>query len=351
MSSESPVEILKAQVKEVHELWQQEVVKRQLLEAEVAELRASANGMQSGKAKLEILKRRVKTTDTLLGYLKSKARIMAIPRYAHMSCGIKQKEGVGLVDRQGVPMAEWGSAASKICASITTALDHELVCDVDNNREGPMERGDDEYVEHIAMTVMQITEVMEIVLKRALVAESEMGLERERSRSSQEEVRKKALQISSMWRRVEEMEQVAKGTSGMLKQMQEKLEAMETETSQQRQRASDNEQELSRVRHDFGVLRISVDNLIKARETIHLLEKRIHEVEMLSERLTERVLSLESGKRQQEMEIKKLLVENSKLRGALDLKETELSAIGEQVRLISMTPNRQDINLQYSFEF
>jgi hypothetical protein len=46
MSSESPVEILKAQVKEVHELWQQEVVKRQLLEAEVAELRASANGMQ-----------------------------------------------------------------------------------------------------------------------------------------------------------------------------------------------------------------------------------------------------------------------------------------------------------------
>jgi hypothetical protein len=142
----------------------------------------------SGKAKLEILKRRVKTTDTLLGYLKSKARIMAIPRYAHMSCGIKQKEGVGLVDRQGVPMAEWGSAASKICASITTALDHELVCDVDNNREGPMERGDDEYVEHIAMTVMQITEVMEIVLKRALVAESEMGLERERSRSSQEEV-------------------------------------------------------------------------------------------------------------------------------------------------------------------
>jgi hypothetical protein len=39
------------------------------------------------------------------------------------------------------------------------------------------------------MTVMQITEVMEIVLKRALVAESEMGLERERSQSSQEEVR------------------------------------------------------------------------------------------------------------------------------------------------------------------
>jgi hypothetical protein len=51
------------------------------------------------------------------------------------------------------------------------------------------------------------------------------------------------------------------------------------------------------------------------------------------------------------MEIKTLLVENNKLRGALDLKETELSAIGEQVRLISMTPNRQDINLQYSFEF
>jgi hypothetical protein len=63
------------------------------------------------------------------------------------------------------------------------------------------------------------------------------------------------------------------------------------------------------------------------------------------------VLCLESGKRQQEMQIKTLLMENNKLRGALDLKETELSAIGEQVRLISMTPNRQDINLQYSFEF
>ena len=131
---------------------------------------------------------------------------------------------------------------------------------------------------------MHVTDIMELLLKRAIIAETDMDNEREKAKASQAEVKYKALQLEGMWTRVQEMEKVAIGTSSVLKEMQVKLEDMEHETSRQRQRAAENEQELSKVRHDFGMLRSSIENLVTARETIVTLEKRVQEMEGISER-------------------------------------------------------------------
>jgi chromosome segregation ATPase len=222
----------------------------------------------------------VKTADTLLSYLKSKARIMAIPRFAHTSCGIRHQEGVGFVDKKGIPITEWKknmrppSIEHESFASDTPlGLQHETD-----------ELAESEYIERIARSVMHVSDIMELLLKRAIIAETDVDKEREKVKASQAEVRLKALQLEGMWTRVQEMERVAIGTTTVLKEMQVKLEDMEHETSRQRQRAAENEQELSKVRHDFGMLKSSIENLVTARETIVALEKRVQEMEGISER-------------------------------------------------------------------
>ncbi|KAI5083090.1 hypothetical protein GOP47_0002833 [Adiantum capillus-veneris] len=192
--------------------------------------------------------------------------------------------------------------------------------------------GEGEYIERIARAVMQVTDVMEVLLKRAILAESDMDAEREKTKASQDEVKQKTLQLEGMWNRVQEMEKVAIGTSGVLKEMQSKLEDMEQETCRQRQRAAENEQELSKVRNDFGVLRSRIEGLVTSRETIMTLEKRVQEMEGISERMSAHIMNLEAGKRRKEAEVAEFLAENDSLRAQLDFKEAELAAMRQQVR-------------------
>lgn len=334
-SDEKEVETLRAQLEQLEKLWQKDVLRslarETLLKSELLELKASLCAAESnGKSELDLLRRRVKTADTLLSYLKSKARIMAIPRFAHTSCGIKRQEGVGLVDKRGVPMTQWKNNMKP--AFLEQSFDSESGSKAFEHNS--QELGDGEYIERIARAVMQVTDVMEVLLKRAILAESDMDSERVKTKTSQDEVKQKTLQLESMWSRVQEMEKVAIGTSGVLKEMQLKLEDMEHETSRQRQRAAENEQELSKVRHDFGVLRSSIESLVTSRETIMTLEKRVQEMEGISERMSAHIVNLEAGKRRKEAEVAEFLTENDSLRAQLDLKEAELAAMRQQVRLI-----------------
>lgn len=59
---------------------------------------------------------------------------------------------------------------------------------------------------------------------------------------------------------------------------------MVLETSRQRQRAAENEAELSRVKQDFESLRSYVGTLISARESILSSEKQLQSVEKLFDR-------------------------------------------------------------------
>ncbi|KAH7421999.1 hypothetical protein KP509_13G085500 [Ceratopteris richardii] len=337
VSSGEKVQILRAQIEQLEKLLQRDAMRRlareTLLKSELTELKAALSSAESReKSELDLLRQRVKTADTLLSYLKSKARIMTIPRFAHTSCGIKRLEGVGLVDKRGIPMAQW-KENMKSAFLDQQSFDSENQIGSKVFDQGSQDLVEGEYIERIARIVMQVTDVMEVLLKRAILAEADMDEERQKAKASQEEVNQKNLQLECMWSRVQEMEKVAVGTSSVLKEMQSKLEDMEQETCRQRQRAAENEQELSKVRHDFGVLRSRIESLVTSSErTIMTLEKRVEEMEGISERMSAHIVNLEAGKRKKEAEVAEFLSENDDLRAQLDFKEAELAAMRQQVR-------------------
>ncbi|KAJ4775335.1 polyamine-modulated factor 1-binding protein [Rhynchospora pubera] len=284
-----------------------------------------ATSEEDSKRELEYLQRRVKTIATLLNYLKSKARIIEIPHLAHTSCGIKHEEGIGLVDKKGVPLSDW----SKNFANV----DEENTLRMNSG-------GDGGALDDILKSVHVVTDVMETLVKRVVVAESEAKTEKEKVRLGLEEIKKKTVQIDCMSARVEEMERFAVGTNTLLNEMRGRVEEMVLETSRQRQRAAENEAELSRVKQDFESLRSYVGTLISARESILSSEKQLQSVEKLFDRMMAKNSQLENEKAQKEAEAQKLFEENVRLRAQLDQKEAQLVAMNEQFKFMALNdPN------------
>ncbi|KAG2608516.1 uncharacterized protein LOC120668823 [Panicum virgatum] len=286
------------------------------------------------RRELDHLCRRVKTIATLLAYLKSKARIMAIPHLAHTSCGIRLQEGIGYIDRHGVPLADWpkgaepvacgGSSDDRMAVESSAAPEHgdAVVGDVD--------------VDDILKSIRVVTNVMESLVKRVIVAESEAANEKEKVRMGLEELRRKTLQVETMSAKVEEMEKFAVGTNGMLNEMRQRIEDMVLETTRQRQRAAENEQELSRVKQDFESLRTYVSTLVSVRETLLSSEKQFETMEKLFDRLVAKTNQLETEKAQKEAEVQKVMEENVRLRAMLDKKEAQLQAMSEQCKFMAL---------------
>ena len=232
------------------------------------------------RRELDHLCRRVKTIATLLAYLKSKARIMAIPHLAHTSCGIRLQEGIGYIVRHGVPLADWPKGAESV--SCGGGSDDRMAVESGAAPEhGDAVVGD---VDDILKSIRVVTDVMESLVKRVIVAESEAANEKEKVRMGLEEIRRKTLQVETMSAKVEEMEKFAVGTNGMLNEMRQRVEDMVLETTRQRQRAAENEQELSRVKQDFESLRTYVSTLVSVRETLLSSEKQFETMEKLFDR-------------------------------------------------------------------
>eukprot|EP00252_Welwitschia_mirabilis_P026585 TRINITY_DN8770_c0_g1_i1.p1 TRINITY_DN8770_c0_g1~~TRINITY_DN8770_c0_g1_i1.p1 ORF type:complete len:328 (+),score=87.25 TRINITY_DN8770_c0_g1_i1:504-1487(+) len=327
MSENTEKELRKTHVMEAHDLEQAEIYCRN----------SRLNPLDNKD--IDSLCRRIRTTDCMLSYLKSKARIMCMPGVANRSCGIKYEQGVGYVDRNGTPMADWCNTLCGLSKEADTI--HGQNGTIFNLEKNLLEQTEEEYVEQTAKDVMLVSDAMEVLLKRTIIAEAERTMERKRANETEDLVKRKALQIESMWTRVEEMEEVSKGTRKILKEMQGKLDDMERETSRQRQRATENEQELSRVRHDFEALRSNLENLTGVRESLLSSVKRIEEMEIVLERLTDKATRLESSNKQKEMEIRNLMEVNHKLRASLDTKEAELSASREQCKILILESQRK----------
>ncbi|OAY77851.1 uncharacterized protein LOC109727329 isoform X2 [Ananas comosus] len=268
---------------------------------------------EEAEKELEHLWHRVKAIATLLTYLKSKAKIMAVPHLAHTSCGIKHQQGIGFVDKNGIPLSDWSK-------------------DVDLSQ---FESSDDS-LDGILKSVHLVTDVMESLVKRVIMAETEAASEKEKVKEGVEEIRRKSLQIDTMSARVEEMENFAQGTNSILNEMKQKVEDMVQETSRQRQRAAENEQELRRVKQDFESLRSYVSGLISVRETLLSSEKQIQTIEKLFDRLIAKTTHLENEKEQKEAEVQKLMEENVRLRAQLDKKEAQLLAMSEQCKFMAL---------------
>ncbi|XP_065853293.1 uncharacterized protein [Euphorbia lathyris] len=329
---------LKSQLNETHEVWKQEMGRHQLqvdvLQAKLMEVKACIQGSdEDAKKELDVLWRRVKTTATLLTYLKSKARIMAVPDLAHTSCGIKQLEGVGLVDKEGTPLSSW---SRNVDLSSFESPDDETWIRL-SEQHGSYDEQDEIYIGELLKSVQMVTDVMEALVKRIIMAESETEFEKEKVTLGKEEIRKKAVQIESMSSKLEEMEKFALGTNSILNEMRQRVEDLVDETSRQRQRAAENEQELCRVKRDFESLKSYVSSLISVRETLLSSEKQFQTIERLFERLVAKTTQLEGEKMQKEAEVQKLVEENVRLTSLLDKKEAQLLAMNEQCKVMALS--------------
>ncbi|KAL9393947.1 hypothetical protein Peur_013232 [Populus x canadensis] len=323
-------------VSEPHETWKQEMERRQsqvdVLQVKLMEVKACMQGSEGdAKKELEVLWRRVKTTTTLLTYLKSKARVMAVPDLAHTSCGIKELEGVGLVDRSGTPLSSW----SRNVDLPSFGPDEEAYMRL-GQQQGSYDEQDEAYIGELLKCVQMVSNVMEGLVKRIIIAESETAVEKDKVTLSQEENRRKAIQIENMSSKLEEMERFALGTNVILNEMRQRVEDLVKETSRQRQRAAENEQELCRVKRDFESLKSYVSSLISVRETLLSSERQFQTIERLFERLVAKTTQLEGEKMQKETEVQKLMEENVRLSALLDKKEAQLLAMNEQCKVMAL---------------
>ncbi|OAY60855.1 putative leucine-rich repeat-containing protein DDB_G0290503 isoform X2 [Manihot esculenta] len=329
---------LKSQLNETHEMWKLEMERRQsqvdALQAKLIEVKACIKGSEeNAKKELEVLWRRVKTSATLWTYLKSKARIMAVPDLARTSCGIKELEGVGLVDKNGTPLSSWSRSVD---LSPFDSPDDESWIRL-GEQHGSYDEHDEAYIGELHNSVQMVSDVMESLIKRVILAESETAIEKDKVTLGQEEIRRKVIQIETMSSKLEEMERFALGTNSILNEMRQRVEDLVEETSRQRQRAAENEEELCRVKRDFESLKSYVSSLISVRETLLSSEKQFQTIERLFERLVAKTTQLEGEKMQKEAEVQKLMEENVRLTALLDKKEAQLLAMNEQCKVLALS--------------
>ncbi|KAD7117685.1 hypothetical protein R6Q59_013733 [Mikania micrantha] len=327
-----------SQLTQTQTVWKEDLERGQSqvdeLQTKLAEVssRMQEHG-KDAKKELELLWHRVKTTTTLLTYLESKARIMMIPHLALTSCGIKQSDTEGFIDRSGIPISNWPTNVN--LSNFDSREIETLIAVI--NQHGFLDEQDGSYMGEILNSVQTVTDVMEFLVKRVLVAECETSNAKQKVSSGQEEIKKKAIQIETMSEKLDEMDRFAMGTNSILNEMRQRVEDLVEETSRQRQRAAENEQELTRVKQDFESLKSYVSSLISVRETLVSSEKQFQTIEKLFERLVVKTTQLESEKMQKEAEVQKLMDENMKLSALLDKKEAQLLAMSEQCKVMALS--------------
>ncbi|CAH1421574.1 unnamed protein product [Lactuca virosa] len=291
-------------------LQEQEQEQEQLGEVTNSCIHESTN--KDPKKELEVLWRRVKTTASLLNYLKSKAKItMTNPHFALTT----QSHDITNIDFSNFN-SPW--------IDINTLQEEE-------------EDEDGVYMNEVAKTVEMITQVMESLVERVIMAESETDIEKQKVAISQEEIIKKEIQVEIMSEKLDEMDRFAVDTNCVLNEMRQWVDNLVEETSRQKQRATQNEQELIRVKQDFESLKSYVNSLISVRETLVSSEKQFQTMEKLFERLIAKTTQLESEKKQKEGEVEKLMEENLRLNGVLDQKEAQLLAMNEQCKFMALS--------------
>ncbi|XP_044476043.1 uncharacterized protein LOC123203632 [Mangifera indica] len=306
----------------------------EIFERNLIKLKEGIKGSDGDTEKeLEVLWRRLKTTAKVLTFLKSKARIMAIPDLAQTSCGIKQLEGVGLVDKNGTPLSGW---SRNVDLSSFDGPDEETWIGI-SKQQGSIDEQDGAYTVELLKSVQMVTVVMETLVKRVIMAESETAIEKEKVTLGQEEIRKKAIQIKNMSLKLQEMDCFALGTNGVLNEMRQRVEDLVEETTRQRQQAAENGQELCRVKREFESLKSFVSALISVRETLLSSEKQFQTIERLFERLVAKTTQLEGEKMQKEAEVQKLMEDNLRLTALLDKKEAQLLALNEQCKVMALS--------------
>uniref|UniRef100_A0A1J3F9B0 Uncharacterized protein n=1 Tax=Noccaea caerulescens TaxID=107243 RepID=A0A1J3F9B0_NOCCA len=266
-----------------------------------AKQEVSANlNVEESALETDFLWRRVKTATALLTFLKSKA---TTSDFSQLSLG--------------------------------TALQLQPTC-LPGDGDG-VDEVDGTYVTEMLNHVETVTGVMESLARRAVIAESEAAIQKGKFMLSQEEIQRKVGEIDNISIRLEAMEKFALKSTSTLGEFRQRVDDLVQETSRQKQRAAENEHELSRVRRDFESLKSYVTSLIAVRETLVSSEKQFQTIERLFERLVAKTTQLESEKVQKEAEVQKLMEENVRLTALVDKKEAQLLAMTEQCKMMALS--------------
>lgn len=177
----------------------------------------------------------------------------------------------------------------------------------------------------LAATVTEVTGVMGSLLRRATSAERTVKEVKGQLEACQVAAQERAREMGEMWEKVAAMEKSARATGSQLQEMQNRLSELSKETKMQRQRAVENEVEIASVRSQVSELRGGMEQLATSQETISVLENQLREMGRTATGLSVRLDSLESLKD----------LETASLQSELDVKEAELMAMGDQLRLLA----------------
>ncbi|KAF8049169.1 hypothetical protein N665_2280s0001 [Sinapis alba] len=279
------------------------------LEAELLDVKAylELGSEEDARKELGVLSSRVRTTAIMLRYLRSKARVLAIPDLAAQ-----------------VELKDVGGSSS---------------CEDTLSEEASRHRGieDGAYTNEMLQSIEMVTGVLESLVRRVTAAESETAVQKEMALLGEEELSRKTVQIENLSIKLQEMERFAHGTNSVLSEMRERIEELVEETMRQREKAVENEEELCRVKREFESLKSYVSTFTNVRETLLSSERQFKTIEELFERLVTKTTQLEGEKAQKESEVQKLMEENVKLTALLDKKEAQLLALNEQCKVMALS--------------
>lgn len=211
------------------------------LEAELLDVKAylELGSEEDARKELGVLSGRVRTTATMLRFLRSKARVLAIPD----------------VELKGL----------------------------DGNGSSSCEE-DGAYTSEMLQSIEMVTGVLESLVRRVTAAESETAVQKEMALLGEEELSRKTVQIENLSVKLQEMERFAHGTNSVLSEMRERIEELVEETMRQREKAVENEEELCRVKREFESLKSYVSTFTNVRETLLSSERQFKTIEELFER-------------------------------------------------------------------
>ncbi|CDY43116.1 BnaC05g36610D [Brassica napus] len=255
---------------------------------------------------------RVKSAAASLHYLRSKATILPVPGLPHVSLSVEDDGSVSEVVKDIISLLTF-TGTSKNQDSLVTE--------------------DGSSTLKMLQSIQMVSDVLESLLRRVTAAESEVSFQKERVIISEEENRRKTVQIENLSLRLEEMKQIVHENKDVLDETVEIIKKLVEDSRKDREKAVENEEELRRVKTEFESLRNYVNTSTNVVETLLSSERQFQTIEA---RLVAKSAQLEGEKAQKEVEVQKLMEENVKLTALLDKKEAQLQALNEQCKVMAL---------------
>lgn len=257
--------------REALEMWNRHLYVDNNLQGELVDVETSVEGSEGDARKeLGVLLGRVKSAAAGLRYLRSKARILAVPGLTHLSLGAEQLE------------LEEDSLVSQVAKDNSLPPSHnpgeEDTLTGTSKSQDSLVIEDGAYTWKMLQSIQMVTDVLESLLRRVTAAESETSFQKERVIIGEEEIRRKTIQMENLSLRLEEMKRIVHGNKTVLDETTEIIKKLVEDSRRDREKAVENEEELRRVKTECE----SLKNYVNAIETLLSSERQFQTIRSVS---------------------------------------------------------------------